>query len=602
MSYRNRLLMVFGATVLAAVVLVVWGTSALTRRAFAQAERERTDALVEQVRHEFARRGEEVAKRVQGIADADATLRMAVGLAGQAPDYSLYVNEARDIAAARQLDLLEIVAGDGRIISSAHWPARFGYRNPWVTQTAEWEKIPAFLQREELVRGATLALLAVRVVRVGGKNLYIIGGQRLDREFLASLALPAGMRALLYRDVEPGFSLQSLNDASGSLAQGEKLAGLVERVRREGKEQSQTVNWSGDAADAETFYAQPLRGRGQEMLGLLLVGNSQRGVVLLGRRMRWFGAGAGGIGLLLGLALAAWLSSRITRPVEQLAAGARAVAAGDWQARVEADSNDEIGELGRAFNQMTRQLAEHRERLVQSERVAAWRELARRLAHELKNPLFPLQITVENLQRARERAPQQFDEVFRESTATLLAELRNMTAIIGRFSDFAKMPAPHLEAVSVNDLLRDSVRLFEPQFAGAGRPPIRAEFALDTEVGNIPADPVLLRRAFENLVLNTLDAMPEGGTLTVRTRRSGASVHIEFADSGVGLKPEERERLFTPYYTTKEHGTGLGLAIVQSVISDHGGRISVASEAGQGTTFHIELPAVVPAAVTRAGA
>src|SRR5712692_8833169 len=201
MSYRNRLLMVFGATVLAAVVLVVWGTSILTRRAFGQAERERTDGLVEQVRREFARRGEEVANRVQGIADSDATLRMAVGLAGQAPDYSLYVNEARDMAAARQLDLLEIVAGDGRIISSAHWPARFGYRNPWVTQNAGWEKIPAFLQREELARGATLALLAVRVVRVGGKNLYIIGGQRLDREFLASLALPAGMRALLYRDV-----------------------------------------------------------------------------------------------------------------------------------------------------------------------------------------------------------------------------------------------------------------------------------------------------------------------------------------------------------------------------------------------------------------
>jgi len=251
---------------------------------------------------------------------------------------------------------------------------------------------------------------------------------------------------------------------------------------------------------------------------------------------------------------------------------------------------------------MTRQLAEQRERLLQSERVAAWRELARRLAHELKNPLFPLQITVENLQRARERDPQQFDEVFRESTATLLAELRNMTAIIGRFSDFARMPAPRLEPVSVNELLRDSVRLFEPQFAGAGRPPIRAEFALDTEVGNIPADPVLLRRAFENLVVNTLDAMPEGGTLTVRTRRSGSCVYIEFADSGVGLKPEERERLFTPYYTTKEHGTGLGLAIVQSVISDHGGTISVVSEAGQGTTFHIELPAVIPAAVLGAGA
>ena len=102
---------------------------------------------------------------------------------------------------------------------------------------------------------------------------------------------------------------------------------------------------------------------------------------------------------------------------------------------------------------MTHELVEQRERLVQAERVAAWRELARRLAHELKNPLFPLQITVENMQRARDRYPEQFDEVFREGTATLLAELANLKQIIGRFSDFAKMPAPEMQPVDFNDLV-----------------------------------------------------------------------------------------------------------------------------------------------------
>ena len=114
---------------------------------------------------------------------------------------------------------------------------------------------------------------------------------------------------------------------------------------------------------------------------------------------------------------------------------------------------------------MTHELVEQRERLVQAERVAAWRELARRLAHELKNPLFPLQITVENMQRARERYPEQFDEVFREGTATLLAELANLKQIIGRFSDFAKMPAPEMQPVDFNDLVAENVKLFEPQLA-----------------------------------------------------------------------------------------------------------------------------------------
>ena len=110
---------------------------------------------------------------------------------------------------------------------------------------------------------------------------------------------------------------------------------------------------------------------------------------------------------------------------------------------------------------------EQRDRMIQAERVAAWRELARRLAHELKNPLFPLQITIENLQRSRDASPEQFDEVFRESTSTLLAELGHLKTIIGRFSDFAKMPAPQLEPVDVNQMAREVMQLFEAQLHGA---------------------------------------------------------------------------------------------------------------------------------------
>jgi signal transduction histidine kinase len=139
------------------------------------------------------------------------------------------------------------------------------------------------------------------------------------------------------------------------------------------------------------------------------------------------------------------------------------------------------------------------------------------------------------------------------------------------------------------------VRLFEPQFSAVGKPPITTEYYLAQELPAIQADPQLLHRALQNLVLNSMDAMPAGGTLTLRTEQRNGAVRVEVADTGTGLTREECERLFTPYYTSKQHGTGLGLAIVQSVVSDHGGKISVESEPGRGTTFRIELP-IEPAA------
>jgi signal transduction histidine kinase len=208
----------------------------------------------------------------------------------------------------------------------------------------------------------------------------------------------------------------------------------------------------------------------------------------------------------------------------------------------------------------------------------------------LRNPLFPLQITVENLQKARQLDAKQFLEVFNESTATLKAELANLNTIVGRFSDFSKMPAPHFARVNVNGAIRNAVRLFEPQFHAVGKPPIIPEYFLTEPLPEIDADADLLHRAFQNLVLNAMDAMPSGGTLTMRTSEHEGHVRIEFADTGKGLTAEECSRLFTPYYTTKVQGTGLGLAIIQSVVSDHHGTISVSSEEGRGTAFRIELP------------
>ena len=530
-------------------------------------------------------------KTVEGIAAADDTLRIAVNLARSNPDYSAYVNAATGLAATHQLDFLELVANDGTIVSSAQWPARFAYKEDWVTEPRDSGARGAFLKREDLAEGSALALEAVRTVEAGGRKLYIVGGRSLDREFLASLVLPAGMRALLYRRTGRDDAAGVLTDAFGSVPQPEKLAPLIARAENERRELSQTVAWSNGPANAETFHALPLTGRNGQVLGMFLVGSSRREQAELERHIRWMALVVAGGGMLLGVALSGWAASRVTRPVASLARGAREVAGGNWNARVEVHSSDELGQLATAFNRMTGQLVEQRERLVQAERVAAWRELARRLAHELKNPLFPLQITVENLLRAREQKPGEFEEVFRESARTLLDEISNLRAIVGRFSDFAKMPPPQPQPVHLNEVVRGAARLFEAQLQATGSPSIAVRLELAEKLAVIPADPDLLHRAVQNLILNALDAMPAGGTLTLRTAELADGALLEVSDTGKGLTPEECQRLFTPYYTSKQHGTGLRLAIVQSVVSDHGGRITVASEPGRGTTFRIELPA-----------
>ncbi len=578
MSFRSKVFLSITVTVLIAVWVVAAVVSALVTNSFELRETQRTAALVAEFQREFDRRGQEVTRRIDAIANSDTVQRMAVNLAGPQPDASRYVDEAAALAHEQSLNFLELVSPDGHIISSAEWPARFGYQENWLLEPVDWNAQGVFLKREELADGAALGLVTVRGIKAGERTLYIAGGSQLDQQFFDSLPAAEGMRVQLYRNFEP-------RPPPGNSGSG-LAAALVRDVQRQPRQLTRT------SANA-SISAIPLLGRDKQLLAILLVESSRAELASLKRTIQATAWSVGAAGVLLGLILSFWTASRITRPVRALAGSVRQVAAGDWNTRAAVESRDEIGQLARDFNHMTEQLSEQRDRMIQAERVAAWRELARRLAHELKNPLFPLQITVENLQRSREMRPEQFDEVFRESTGTLLAELDNLKTIIGRFSDFAKMPAPQLEPVNLNEVARDVLKLFDAQIHAPGHPPIEVRFALEQDLASVTADPEQIRRALRNLVLNALDAMPKGGMLTVRTQHingaGGSRAAIEVSDTGEGLTPEECERLFTPYYTTKQHGTGLGLAIVQSVVSDHKGTISVHSQPGHGTTFRIEL-------------
>jgi nitrogen fixation/metabolism regulation signal transduction histidine kinase len=425
----------------------------------------------------------------------------------------------------------------------------------------------------------------------------LIGGVRLDLSFLADLPVARGMQVGLYSDAgglgarveeRAGFDVRNFVGQEGSVPGGPRYAGLIETARKTGQEASGILYLTENRADSMAATAIPLKNSAGNVMAVLTVAISRSGLVAEQKQIRANAYGVAACGILLAIIFSLWIAARVSRPVEELARASEEVARGDWDTRVPVRGTDEVGVLAASFNHMTEQLQNQREKLVQSERVAAWRELARRLAHELKNPLFPLQLTVENLARARQLPPAEFDEVFNESTQTLSMEIGNLKKIIGRFSDFSKMPKPELERLDARDAILRVRKLYAANDEDG--PKINVETELENAPMPLTADPELLHRALSNLVLNAKDAMPDGGTVTLAARNREDNVEIQVSDTGQGMTTEECERLFTPYYTTKQHGTGLGLAIVQSVVSDHEGTIAVESGQGKGTTFVIVLP------------
>jgi signal transduction histidine kinase len=512
----------------------------------------------------------------------------------QSGDTSLYLTEAQSMAQDAQLDFLEIIGPDGNVVSSAQWPARFGYPEPATNAGS----LSAILKREELPDGASaLGLFAVRTVRGAEPAVRLVGGRRVDQGFLSDLPVAPGLQVGLYSQKSTGpeslfngtagFDPKQLSGSNGNVPEAGRYQALIESALKTGQQQNAIVYITNRREDSVNATAIPLKNEAGRVLAVLLVSISREGMVEAQQHIRTIAYGVASGGILLAIAFSLWIAARVSRPIEQLAHAAEEVACGNWNVRVPERGHDEVSVLARSFNHMTEQLTAQREQLVQSERVAAWRELARRLAHELKNPLFPLQLTVENLIRARSLPEVEFDEVFRESTATLGMEIANLKTIIGRFSDFSKMPKPELERIDAQDVLERVRSLYE-----AANRDAKIEFVMKAAPEPLPlmADPELLHRALSNLVLNAMDAMPQGGRLTLSAESHGDKIEIKVSDTGEGLTPEECERLFTPYYTSKQHGTGLGLAIVQSVVADHGGTIVVESRPGSGATFMITLP------------
>ena len=294
--------------------------------------------------------------------------------------------------------------------------------------------------------------------------------------------------------------------------------------------------------------------------------------------------------LVIGLGLAVIIGWRFTKPIGALANAAREVADGQLEFHVNVNRRDELGELATNFNEMISGLKAKREleeKLRHAEREAVIGRLTQSVAHEIRNPLNVINLSIDHV-RSR-YAPD--DEIKRGQFTGILSsikdELNRLNHLVNDLLNYGRPAQLTVQTLDVRDLLKETVTLVEPQAVEQG---VDINVDMDGSPAEIRGDKERLKSCFSNIAINALQAMPSGGKLSAAVRKVNGFVEVSISDTGVGMTPDHREKIFEPYFSTKQTGFGLGLAVTKKVVDEHKGSIDVESEPGQGTTFKVRLP------------
>ena len=287
-----------------------------------------------------------------------------------------------------------------------------------------------------------------------------------------------------------------------------------------------------------------------------------------------------------GAAIGYWLAERIADPVNRLTRATRRIARGNLDARIVARSSDELRRLVDDFNHMATELQRQQKELERTHRLEAWAEMARQVAHEIKNPLTPIQLNAEHLRRVHQDRGQPLSPVLEECVNTILAQVRLLRQIASEFSSFASSPTARPAAIRVPELVHDAIDPYRVGLADR----IHVEVDVPPDLPPVLVDRTLIARSLTNIVENAIHAMPGTGALSIAARASDSVVWIRVTDTGVGMDAEALARAFEPYFSTKTTGTGLGLPIAKRNVELSGGSISVTSERDRGTTVELTLP------------
>jgi len=279
------------------------------------------------------------------------------------------------------------------------------------------------------------------------------------------------------------------------------------------------------------------------------------------------------------------VSNYITKPVQLIKEKISRLQLGKTDEKIEWNRMDEIGGLVNEYNRMVDELAKSADLLAKSERESAWRQMAQQIAHEIKNPLTPMKLSVQYLQKAWNEKTPDWDDRLKRFTQTIIEQIESLSIIASEFSDFANMPRSRISPVDMVEIINNSIGLFN------NTTKINISFE-NQNVCTVLVDREQMLRVFNNLIKNSIQAItnPTDGKITISISRVNSEYLINFSDNGIGIPEDQKEKVFYPNFTTKSGGMGLGLAMVKNTIENAGGSISFESESGEGTSFYISLP------------
>jgi nitrogen fixation/metabolism regulation signal transduction histidine kinase len=289
---------------------------------------------------------------------------------------------------------------------------------------------------------------------------------------------------------------------------------------------------------------------------------------------------------LASIIAAVFIANQITRPLVVIQENLQKMQLGKRNEPIQYNRKDEIGSLVREYNKKVDELAVSAELLARSERESAWREMAKQIAHEIKNPLTPMKLNIQYLQRAKGKN-EEYNEFLDRVTSTLIEQIDNLSNIATEFSNFAKIPTARNQVFCLAEQLKKSIDLYESHS--------EIDIKFDSngyENIQVNADREQLSRAIINLIRNAIQAIPEGrkGEIKMKLDRRQHMAVISVKDNGSGIDAELRDKLFSPSFTTKTSGMGLGLSIVKNIVENFAGKIWFETEMGKGTTFYLEIP------------
>ncbi len=539
MRLRTLLLLAFALLALLPLAVTVPFASRRIEVTFARELAARADAAASLASAELDRLRADVEDSVGACAADPATESVALQLDSGVPPAA---DAMRAVAEGRPLTVLTLRDASGVSRSSAFLPARVGDVEPGLSTVTPGEApvvVPVEVQNADGVQ-LRPALVAARPVEATHGAATLVGGQVLDDAWVSRLARLTGARVELQG--------QGLTPAAAGTAEGR----TVQRALPLGP--AELTLAVGSAAVDETRAT---------LLRALLT--------------------AGALGLLLALVAGFLFARGITRPVEALTEGVRSVAGGALDTRVPATGSGEVRVLVDAFNRMTEDLGHATRALRAAEQAAAWEGVARSLAHELRNPLTPLQMSLETLLAARRARDPRFEALFVESAPAMLEEVERLRRTIDAFARFARLPAARLEPLDLTSWTEQTLGL------AAARPGVTLRWEPGPRLP-VRADRDQLAQLLHNLLRNAEEAMPAGGQVTVRTRDDAGRAVLEVEDTGPGIPADARARVLEPGVTTKADGTGLGLALGARIAQGHGGTLEVDTAGGGGALLRLRLP------------